>query len=119
MDSTYIDRENKNTRIFEKANDDMTNEGRRKKVVTFIEAYTKVVTFIEVVHLIVLRWTMHCDNFISALQREVVGLSAGPTRQSMLTGRSATQNKTKTTFSFARHHVCTPTMECGIFGRIS
>ena len=41
LNTTYIDRENTNEKVFEKANDDIRNEGKRKKVIPFTEAYKK------------------------------------------------------------------------------
>ena len=41
MDTTYIDRANTNTVVINKANTTMENEGRKKKVIPFSEAYIK------------------------------------------------------------------------------
>ena len=42
MNTTYIDRENTNERVSEQANQRCQNEGRRKIIVPFKEAYTKL-----------------------------------------------------------------------------
>ena len=41
LDTTYVNRENTNAKVFEKANQDIIQEGKRKKVVPFIDAYKK------------------------------------------------------------------------------
>ena len=42
MDTTYIDRSNTHTEIFEKANRNMKEEGKNKEITSFVETYNKL-----------------------------------------------------------------------------
>jgi len=42
MDTTYIDRRNTNQTVFDRANQQLKNEGKTKPVITFVEAYKKL-----------------------------------------------------------------------------
>ena len=42
MNTTFIDRSNTNERVYAKANERLVEEGRKNKVVTFVEAYKKL-----------------------------------------------------------------------------